>query len=163
MTRKIVHVMLVSAILTIIVKPPPVSGESQTVVLEPGWNLISLQLEPYEPNLTIVLEPIEPNYLEVWTYDSDSDIWEGYQRTGIQTLSEIHGGRGYWILIDPNVPEAENLELTGEMVPPSISLAEGWNLVGPFIQLPVDMEDAYTSDLNDVNGRVWGWDPVGNT
>ena len=45
------------------------SADIQTITVEPGWNLISLHLEPADPLLTNVPAPIDGSCDEVWTYD----------------------------------------------------------------------------------------------
>lgn len=102
------------------------SALSASIQLCPGWNLISLPVSPASTSVLNVLAPIDGAYISVWTYQSG--IWRMYtpETPGISDLTNMEPGRGYWI----NMNRAENLTFSGEAAPGSVTLEDGWNLVG---------------------------------
>lgn len=136
-----------------------VSADIQTITVQPGWNLISLQLQPTDLLLTHVLEPIDGSYDEVWTYDALTSSWLGFQPGGIQTLSEIEGGIGYLIHIDEQIEDPISFEVVGQPLTAGIFLTTGWNLVGYISSLSLPFEDA-TCLLTEPGTIFATFDPI---
>ena len=104
------------------------------VSLQAGWNFISFPKDP-SPNNTIaeVLKEVSPNVRIVWGYDNQSKVWLKYslktQNSTLNTLDKVETGKGYWMYM--NSPAT--LTISGQPAtfsPQSVSLYNGWNLVG---------------------------------
>ncbi|HOO56940.1 MAG TPA: hypothetical protein PLN69_08960 [bacterium] len=98
-----------------------------TFTLRPGWNLISV---PLEPEVTNALEQLGDDlpllnfyqYFENQFYPSDS--------------ADIQAGLGYWVYVSDNT----EIDIVGVPVPTDqpieVPLKQGWNLIGnPFNEL----------------------------
>ncbi len=143
---------------------PAVYAEQQTVTLDPGWNLISFSVQADNPLITNVLAPIDGLYDEVWTYDRSgpAPVWLGYQPAGIQTLTFIQAGIGYWIHMDEGLIEPVPLTVTGSAFSGPIPLEPGWNMIGGMSTVPVSSE-IILSALSPDADAVWGSSAEGGT
>ena len=120
------------------------SGNTYTIPLSAGWNLISLPLVPTSTTLTTVMAPILP-YLQEVAYFSYSTTTPNYiwWLPGAGALTTIEAGKAYWVLV------SQSCTLTGTGVPcagmgtstaaPSLPLyplytstnyPDGWNMIG---------------------------------
>ncbi len=123
------------------------------IELQPGWNLISVPGDPFNPAVASVIGS-----------DLKADTVLGYQNgewvTSVKnedgrwqgTLTDIVGGYGYWVrttvvetietVIPPTLPTS-NL--------PTVPIISGWNLVGVVdaAQRDVDFEDFVGEDADD--------------
>lgn len=97
--------------------------------LAPGWNLLSLPLEPQNPSLATVLAPVWSKLASVWAYDTGLDKWFRYDRLGppfLNDLNEMHSLKGYWIVMNNDA----SLMVEGSFPAASIPIHAGWNLAG---------------------------------
>ncbi len=101
-----------------------------------GWNLVSF---PVEPTITTPTDLI-PNLISIFEWEQ-----------GYRTPLALHAKKGYWILVTQDT--SFNVEGT---VPgtTTVSLVEGWNLVGP-------VEDALRPEENIISVFGWGTLPAG--
>lgn len=105
-----------------------ISGiESQWIRLNPGWTLFSLRVEPPVTSLTDVLKPVEEHYCLVY---GESDIYDCNLPPQAQALTELHGGRAYYIRNDSSA--TANLFVQGAPIPPTtpVPLHTDWNWMG---------------------------------
>lgn len=114
------------------------------LVLNSGWNLISLPLHPTDTDITVVLSSISGKYLSVWAYDNG--LWKAYDPASpeFSDLLTLEAGIGYWI----NMTESDELTVTGTIPLNSISLSTDWNLVGYDSTVSQPIGDALTSIAN---------------
>ncbi len=120
-----------------------VGGEtSHTIELEDGWNLVSL-------NLT----PVDPNPSSVFTDDQGSvkqgPIW-AFRDGSYRSASEIKPLEGYWIYC----PRSDGATVTvrGDITNQAdITLVSGWNLVGFAQDIPNPNDDDPEVLLNNNN------------
>jgi hypothetical protein len=117
------------------------------LVLYPGWNLISTCFEIEDNQLLSVLAPIEGLWTAVWTYDANPG-WKRHIYCGTDNnLNYIVPGKGYLIYMDTD-SEAK-LPITGNQISnTTISLSQGWNLIGPksvVSQFPEEALSSYNS------------------
>jgi len=114
------------------------------IVLDAGWNLISIPLVPEDDDTLIenVLEDISDNVEVVWSYaydvTSDKNVWSYYSDNGVGNLDEIIPGFGYYI----NMSEEDVLYQNGKRMygnneftvpkPPVVTLTPSWNLIGHY-------------------------------
>lgn len=124
-----------------------------------GWNLISLPIVPIDTNISAVLGDAEDSIEAVWAYDptnvnanTENDGWFVYHPDGSDTSSllTMTAGYGYWISVTANtaISGSGSLLTAGPTTPPSVSLDDGWNLIG-YYQIPGEvssnMDDAFSS------------------
>ena len=133
------------------IKPPAYS-------LMPGWNMVSVQLDPVNPDTTAILDPILSAVDSIWAYDVlVKNDWISYDKANppfLNDLNELHSFIGYWI----NVTEEVSLPVqNGLFVHDGVSLTAGWNLVGsPFIET-LPFADAVASIAGPLNS-IWTFD-----
>jgi fibronectin type 3 domain-containing protein len=101
-------------------------SNATSLSLSPGWNLISLPVQPANPSIASVLSGIAGAYEVVWAYPNQT--WQVYDPndTAGSTLTTIQAGNGYWI----KMTTAGTLSFSGSTPSSSLSLLAGWNLVG---------------------------------
>ena len=64
----------------------------------PGWNLISLPLQPQPAAAASVLSSVEGGYDIVYAWNPSSRSWLFYAPgLGHGTLKEMGPGQGYWV------------------------------------------------------------------
>jgi hypothetical protein len=108
-----------------------------SLALEPGWNMVSFNLQPVSTVITDVLSSIDGDYDLVYAWDASvgSNNWKLYDDTSGQpnpTLSTLDEKMGFWIHI--TALSAVTLDVDGTA--PSTTLIRlhteggGWNLVG---------------------------------
>jgi len=127
---------------------------SQTIDFQPGWNFFALDLEPEDPAVAAVLADIAGSYAEIWTYDAETQEYEGYvPANAVADLTELHAQKGYLIKVDAPV----TLTVTGTLVAADIDLSTGWNLAPcpPIAQKPFPEALAAIAGLY---GADWGYD-----
>ncbi|MCD6391627.1 MAG: hypothetical protein J7L92_06540, partial [Dehalococcoidia bacterium] len=105
--------------------------EAYDIVLDEGWNLMSLPLIPLDPAIETVLDGIMDDVISVWHYDNTAG-WLTYVPGGPSDLATMEDGKAYWI----NAAKAAHLWVFGTelAVPPALPAAYdvvvGWNMVG---------------------------------
>jgi len=139
------------------------SATSYSIALEAnagGWNLISLPVVPTNTAIAAVLGSASSAIDAVWTYapndtNADDSGWFVYypnptaEQVGLSNLETMTTGYGYWVsaTADATISGSGTL-LSAQQVPPSRTLASGWNLVG-YYQIPSDpsstRDDAFIS------------------
>jgi len=104
------------------------SVSTHTVALEPGWNLVSINLQPTSNVITDVLASIAGKYSLVYAWDAATQEWLVYNpNSPVNSLESLDHTTGFWI----EVTTSDLLIVEG--TPPSstnISLKSGWNLIG---------------------------------
>ena len=115
---------------------------SVKVSLAPGWNLVSLPGEPADSSIDAVLAK-SPDVSTVITYDPTIPggflvAVRGSGGTYSGTLETMDASRGYWVLTTTFAPIELDIPPLAEgsagVLPPTISIAKGWNLV-PIIDI----------------------------
>ena len=107
------------------------------VELRPGWNLISLPGNPSDPSVEAVMasspgvtivvtyDPTIPGGFLVAQRDDADDDFSG-------NLTTMSAARGYWVLtnaLDPIVVDVPPLSTGAGVLPPTVPVAKGWNLL----------------------------------
>ncbi|MBT4292226.1 hypothetical protein HOD41_06000, partial [bacterium] len=99
--------------------------QTQTISLVTGWNLVSFSLELLTPSVEMALDSL--GYSQIYR-------WNGASYVSVDTL-EV--GVGYWILVLQNA----ELEVSGYSLGSYTYVLEtGWNLVGGYDIVPVDLD-----------------------
>jgi hypothetical protein len=88
------------------------------ISLQRGWNLISLPLNPVDPNR----QGIFPEAKAVWYFDPNLQKY-----AYIKENDHMGSGLGYWVLY----PENKTVPVKGTLIKEfSLDLKEGWNMIG---------------------------------
>ncbi|MBW3019974.1 hypothetical protein KY334_01650, partial [Candidatus Woesearchaeota archaeon] len=105
-----------------------VPSSTQTISLEPGWNLIGISVIPQSTSLLDVFEEqiIEKSLVRILNYENG--IWRVYNSdVKIPTnLYQINKGKAYWV----NVNSSSTLIINGTLPTDKTQLVSGWNLIG---------------------------------
>jgi hypothetical protein len=119
-------------------------GETQTLSLKAGWNLVSFYVEPEDAAPATVLASIKDKLVQIKNLTSSYDPSLPFF---LNTLSGLSVKEGYWL----KVSEAVELEVEG-MVPAgaSMTVKKGWNLVG----YPRESGEAPVSELASLGSTV---------
>ncbi len=130
---------------------------SNSIILYEGWNFVSLPLAPTDTTITSVLEAVSSNVRIVWAYDSATRKWLEWapgMQPGIGVISTMEAGRGYWIYASADCV----LTITGAAPTPSVTLSQGWNLVGYTGTNGVTDADTLLSGIDGKWDLFWAWD-----
>lgn len=141
-------------------------AREQAIVMERGWNLVSLQVGPgWEPSaLASMVRPVGVGstnpVVSIWGIASGAPEWRSFQPrvpNFPHDLQRIDPGKGYWIQVDGPA----SLNVTGPAWEGPLNLAPGWNLIGlPGLATDdagLSMESAFRTNLVDIQ-QAWGWD-----
>ncbi len=133
-----------------------VATEEVVVGLIPGWNLISLYLQPLDTDCDSVLSSIKGMYDSIWTYDAIAEEWRGRIANGSplpNDLCKIESGKGYLIMMN----QQGELIIHGVQPATAIILKAGRNLVGYNSRTPIPIENCI-SPIEGVSNAVWTYD-----
>ena len=135
------------------------------LVLESGWNLISVPCDPKNQELESVFGPDVP-IKAIVSYDPE--IPGGFLAAvrelpgkWVGTLDRVDGVRGYWVLADRSA--TARISTSGRRVE-SIALKKGWNLIGygsAHMSLAMYAGD-YLASIQDRWTSLAEYDPVHN-
>ena len=119
---------------------------TQTISLNAGWNLISINVHPSDSLITTLF-----NGLNVQQIKNMEGFWLENQSVGLNSISKITAGKGY--LVKMNV--AGNLLVSGIPIntlaySPISTLQTGWNLLG----CPYQTATSFTSLFNASNTQL---------
>ena len=134
------------------------------LVLETGWNMISLPLEPLNPAVSVIFAATRGDTTGAEQTLADStrggtlhsgEVWSWIASGGghYQTVTELHPLKAYWIYVQTPV----TVVVPG--TPPATGIAnlpKGWNLVGP------TKAKAAPYGNPDIWGRIWRWNTAGS-
>ncbi len=124
------------------------------IALQPGWNLISIPFDPFNPAIDAIAVPGHPADV-VMTYDSANKVWLVSQRdkeTGLFSgdIEEMTSSRAYFVRTDSFVPLYVGRPPiltwnTPPATPVALNVTEGWNLV-PVVALNYRIPYAVAAD-----------------
>jgi beta-glucanase (GH16 family) len=125
--------------------------------LEPGWNLISLPVEPSERAIGKIFDPLAGKYDVVYAFNGSQ--YEGYiPGLNSSKLKALEAGHGYWVYMN----EAAKLEVKGKVINRALQLKTGWNLVG----YVATRSSPIAQTLSSINGKysaVYTFDTASDT
>jgi len=103
---------------------------SHDIMLQNGWNLISIPLPQTDTSILNVLSTIAGKWDYAQYYDSSTGTWVSFNPSrpaGLNDLTSIDHTMGFWI----NTTEVCILDISGPYpTVDNIALKTGWNLVG---------------------------------
>lgn len=136
----------------------PANTQTQRIVLDKGWNLVSTYIQPEDYGITTIFKGI---IADVKKIKDQQNSFDPNIATDFNTLQQIEDGAGYLV----NMERAVTLAITGNYSSDNntkISLKKGWNLVGyPFSQ-PQRIETAFATifpQLEKVKSSFESYDP----
>lgn len=120
------------------------------IILNPGWNLISTDLVPFDSSMNGILAGLIPGNVEFVTGFKDGAVF--YDPDGLpflNTLTEFNRGYGYWI----RVAQRDTLLLFGTPIDPDYrnSWQAGWNLIAYIPQNSTTPELFFASEIASGN------------
>lgn len=113
----------------------------QTINLNQGWNLISINVRPNDSTIATLFNGLD--VLEIKTMDA---FWRLGQKTVLNSLNTITSGNGYFV----NMNVAGSLALFGKPLTQSLipsTFKTGWQIIG----CPYQTNTAISSIFNDTN------------
>jgi len=127
-----------------------VMGDPFELILRPGWNLISVPIEPEDSTL-----------FESLTDLAEGPLWE-WDGGGWRVADAVRAGTGYALHVKVDATGSDRLQTTvtvfGDAVEGlRLAFTDGWNFLGPLAEAPFD---ALPLPLgygfpSSVSGRVW--------
>lgn len=125
---------------------------SQAMSLSNSWNLVSLYRSPSDKTIGSVLGAISGEFISVWAYTEGQ--WHVYDplKPGFCDLKEMSAGKGYWF----NMINNTELHISGFLPERTISLVQGWNLVGYNSTASKQTSEAISSITDNVIS-VWAY------
>ncbi len=118
---------------------------SQTIDLNAGWNLISLDLTPTSTDIATVFSGLQAGNLEFVTgFENGTIIYNPNDPPFLNTLSNVQDGAAYWV----RVQNADSFTVSGDCLADDyrMPLSNGWNLVA-FIPDDPQPPTTYFADL----------------
>ena len=117
----------------------------QRLLLQQGWNLISLPVNPVSTSIIDILAPVARDVESVFGFDATKQEFTFYlpDAPAISTLRELKPGQGFWIRFRKDA----TLNVTGLPLPPrmTVALSQGLNLVGMSLAGPTPLASVLTS------------------
>ena len=101
------------------------AGNSQTIPLVEGWNLVSLNVSPPDNALSTILAPISAQVIQMKGTEGIYIPTNPYS-----TLSTLTDGKAYYIQVNSSV----NWNVAGTEIPENtpLALSDGWNMAAYF-------------------------------
>lgn len=135
-----------------------------SVVMEQGWNLISVPLDLSETDADSVFAPITGMFNVVQTYNpaDSSDPWKDYRPLKPEPLNDLNGidhTMGIWVHITE--PSGATMQCAGSEFTDNqtVTLYPGWNLVGyPSMSNRTRLEALNNIDFGTDIDALWGFD-----
>jgi len=126
---------------------------SFSIPLDLGWNLISLPLVPENNQVAQIMGDMNGGIESVWGYEDGR--WYVYDllNPGFSNLEIMKTGYGYWV---KTAQEGLSIQFQGQMSPLSLSLTNGWNLIGFSSLQSVPVEKALAGIEGEIES-VWGY------
>lgn len=141
----------------------------QTIPLNRGWNLISIQVGPtnsgfapaeIQANITDERGTPTNSLISLWNVEHATNVWHTFQATNPafpDDAGPIIPGQGFWV----QVSQPGFLRLTNEPWNGAVTLRPGWNLVG-FPGVRVDsaglgLESVFRNHFPNIQ-QVWTFD-----
>ena len=126
--------------------------------LKPGWNMVSIQVDPADPATTAVLAPLSGDVNSIWEYGTATDSWQQFDFTlppdlwFLNDLQTLSGGGGYWL----DLLSGGSLAVQGTPSRGPTSLLSGWNLTASKGLEAMEVVSAFPADCT-INS-VWNYD-----
>ncbi|MFH0729307.1 MAG: hypothetical protein V2B19_23565 [Pseudomonadota bacterium] len=128
--------------------------------LMPGWNMVSLPMEPVNPQVAGIIEKLGDGIASIWAFDSENNNYLAWDPIlgDWSDLSELHSVTGYWFVMN----DEASLKIEGGFIDTeTVQLNPGWNLVGSKSIHAIPIESALdAAGLSSFIESVWYYSPV---
>ena len=126
---------------------------SEILLLKPGWNLISLSFEPFDPAVETVFS-MEKNGTSgderetvfsgsIWKWANDGIVGR------LEMVNSVHALTGYWLYLARDTEIS--IDVNGYLVQDTnIEVKSGWNVVGPEKNIGIPSHEK-------IDGPYWTW------
>lgn len=135
----------------------PVHAATQKIVLQSGWNLISLQIgDVWTISDFAEAMDVSDNLCAIWGYDASQGSWTTWQANIPElanNLTTIEAGRGYWVKVSNSCV----LTLDGVPWEGVVPLVPGWNLIGFSGLEEIPLKDIFGTNWDNIQ-QVWTYD-----
>jgi hypothetical protein len=147
------------------------------IELDEKWNLISLPLVPFDPDIEVILASLSAagmaDLISIWNYDCVTPEWLCYTPDGgVDTLFEIVDGKSYWFRMDYPIDGTYGLWVWGTEFPEpygppaEYAVCEGWNMFGFTSLDPAIQQQQYLWNWYGLGWQpapiVYGWTNAGD-
>jgi len=125
-----------------------VIAKPQEILLQAGWNIISLNITPYNIGMMNIVQPIADSSHLVKVIDEAGGFIQEIPGSGwLNTIDDMANTEGYYIKVSAD----DSLLVEGRPIvtPYSIALQTGWNIMGYPLQNDQDAITALQSLIND--------------
>jgi hypothetical protein len=113
----------------------------QTLYLNAGWNLIGLNVEPFDLSVEEAFSSISDRLIQV---KDETHSYDPNLPDFLNTLTTIENGKGYWVKLSQSVQLTERgSEIS--LANTQITLNQGWNLISYPAQYSQNIEQALSS------------------
>ncbi len=131
------------------------TATTQTIDLEEGWNLISINVNPDVKTIETIFAG-----LDIEMVKNADGFWKKDQAAPLNSLSSIIPGNGYLVYAN----SAETLIVTAAEMPEATPTTKaGWNLIGCPFQTATDLETLWnSSNTTTVKDFEGFWEPNGS-
>jgi CSLREA domain-containing protein len=130
------------------------TGPMVRLSLGRGWNFISTPVESTITGIRWALSDILGNLRTVWGFSNERKQWLWFKPESYDTtVTDFQSGQGYWLYLD----NPATLTVAGQAPSTSVSLTQGWNLVGYLGGDQLGVAEA----LQSLDGKwllLWTWD-----
>lgn len=123
-----------------------------TISLSAGLNLISLPIEPLNPDITVLTSQISPCLRQVFNYVNNIQVYYNPSRLDQSTLSTMASGNGYWV----QMACPGEMTVVGNRTTKPISLTVGRNYVGYNGLTPLPVSEALAGIANKYT-KIWAY------
>lgn len=125
-------------------------------LLQPGWNMVSVPLDPIDPLVPYVWDEVSAAGNDLTNaFVRYTDTYEVYPLD----FNTVVLGEGYWMFLE--VAAGETIEGGTPASPASIALRDGWNLIGHPFTSPAAWADCQVTDgvetLSIADAEAAGW------
>jgi len=126
-----------------------------SIPLQPGWNLVSFNIEPPSTDITYILTSVSDRFESVYAWDptaSPYQRWQAYYKQVMgSTLSSLDRHQGFWINITGTEPAVLTIDgaSEGTTYTDMYAAANGWNLVGYPTGVEATLPDALANGSPD--------------
>ncbi|RQD83848.1 MAG: hypothetical protein D5R96_02055, partial [Methanocalculus sp. MSAO_Arc2] len=129
-------------------QPEPVD----TIILQPGWNFISVPKRLAEgSNTAAIFADVDTDGRSIFQYNAASETWET-----MNPASPVKPLVAIWIYARETTSIALEFDLGAVQVPPLKQLYEGWNAIGFSSTIPATARDTLLS-VSPKWTQVLGW------
>lgn len=156
--------LLLSCLLAILMIVPGMTGAGEVAIpILPGWNMVSLPVQPADPAIAPVLAGSSASLTSVWKWENGvwavclpgmPDKGTAYASgKGFVPLTDLNSGEGFWL----NASSAGQLVAKGQSPGSTVlSIGSGWSLAGLKSGAALTVDQLFSGVKQKITS-VWVW------